>query len=128
MAIAENFASVYPLVIGGVSIPVYIAIAALIVNLALCTVFTLVFRLLAIPSGEDLTTPLDYVPHPVGVGDKQSGPSPRYARVLSPTPPEHSLPDQEISLTSLREQKRSRTSGLLPPVDSYMDASGFPRQ
>ncbi|MBV9257173.1 MAG: sodium:solute symporter [Ktedonobacteraceae bacterium] len=129
MAIAENFASVYPLVIGGVSIPVYIAIAALIVNLALCTVFTLVFRLLAIPSGEDLTTPLDYVPHPVGVGDKQGTPFPRYARILSPTPPpEHSLPDQEMSLMSLREQKRSRTSGLLPPVDSYMDASGLPRQ
>ena len=32
MAIAEKFASVYPFVIAGVSIPVYIAIAALIVN------------------------------------------------------------------------------------------------
>jgi SSS family solute:Na+ symporter len=133
MAIAEKFASVYPLVIAGVSIPIYIAIAALAVNLTLCVVFTLLFRTLAIPDGEDLTTSPDYVSHPVGMGGKQGVASQAYARVLSQTPrPEPSFLAQETSLTSLRERKRSTTSGRVPAsppyADTYMDASDLPRQ
>ncbi len=86
MAVAEKFASIYPLVIGGVSIPVYIAIAALVVNLFLCVVFTFVFRILAVADGEDLTTPLDYVRHPVGTGIKHVRHLLRYVHVLPQTP------------------------------------------
>ncbi len=133
MAIAEKFASVYPFVIAGVSIPVYIAIAALIVNLFLCVILTLLFRSLAIPDGGDLTTPLDYVSHPVGIGGKQSVASPAYARVLSQTPPpEPSFLGQETPLMSLRARKRPVTPvrvPVSPPLkDSYKDPSGLPRQ
>lgn len=107
MAIAEKFASIYPLIIGGVSIPVYIAIAALVVNLFLCVVFTYVFRMLAIANGEDLTTPLDYVRHPVGTGIKHVAASPGYAHVLPHTPlPEQPFTKQDVPLTSLRERKK----------------------
>lgn len=130
MAVAEDFASVYTLVIAGVSIPVYIAIAALTVNLFLCVVFTLLFRVLTISNGEDLTTPRDYVSHPIGIGGKQSVASPEYAHVLSqtPTPEPASLP-----LTSLRERKRATTSARTPlpqPLaeKNYVDPWGLPRQ
>jgi len=107
MAIAEKFASVYPLVIGGVSIPVYIAIAALMVNLFLSVVFTFVFRILAIADGEDLTTPLDYVRHPVGTGIKHVAASPGYAHVLPQTPiPDPLFTPHDAPLTSLRERKK----------------------
>jgi solute:Na+ symporter, SSS family len=107
MAVAEKFASVYPLVIGGVSIPVYIAIAALVVNLFLSVVFTFVFRMLAVADGEDLTTPLDYVHHPVGTGIKHVVGSPGYAHGLPETPlPVPSFAKQDVPLTSLRERKK----------------------
>ena len=103
MAVAEKFASVYPLVIGGVSIPVYIAIAALAVNLFLSVVFTFVFRVLAIANGEDLTTPLDYVRHPAGTGIKHLA----AAHILPQTPlPEESFAQHDVPLTSLRERKK----------------------
>jgi solute:Na+ symporter, SSS family len=107
MAIAGKFDSVYPLSIGSITIPVYIAIAALVVNLFLCVVFTFVFRVLAIADGEDLTKPLDYVQHPVGIGSKYVSAPPEYARVLPQTPPPERLPSQQdIPLTSLRERKK----------------------
>jgi SSS family solute:Na+ symporter len=129
MAVVENFASVYPFVIAGVSIPVYIAIAALVVNLFLCTVFTFVFRALSISDGEDLTTPLDYALHPVRTLARQFPAAPKYARALSQTSlPKVSSFSGEVPLVSLRERNRINTRVSRPLVDTSPNTPGFPPQ
>jgi len=66
-----------------------------------------VFRMLAVADGEDLTTPLDYVHHPVGTGIKHVVGSPGYAHGLPETPlPVPSFAKQDVPLTSLRERKK----------------------
>lgn len=62
MAVSQNFASVFPLpfAIGGVTLSIYAALAALIVNLVLVVVLTPIFRAAGITSGKDATSPRDY--------------------------------------------------------------------
>lgn len=68
MVLLENFrSSVFPLVIGDVTIPLYAAVAALVLNLLLCVALTPVFRSFGVPAGEDETKPADYEARPVGV-------------------------------------------------------------
>jgi len=50
----------YTFTIGGVAIPVYIALAALILNLVLSIVLTPIFEAIGLKSGKDATTPADY--------------------------------------------------------------------
>jgi len=65
MIIALNFeSSVYPLIFAGVTIPVYAAIAGLVVNLILTLGLTPFFRTIGIPDGQDVTTPADYEAQP----------------------------------------------------------------
>src|SRR6266567_1009565 len=55
----------YTFTIGGVAIPVYIALAALILNLVLSIVLTPIFQAIGLRSGKDVTTPADYEYAPV---------------------------------------------------------------
>ena len=65
MAVSQNFVSVYPLAIGDWKFPIYAGLAAMLVNLALAAVLTLVFRLLEVPSRQDATSQADYEASPV---------------------------------------------------------------
>jgi SSS family solute:Na+ symporter len=66
MIVAQNFqSSVYPITIGGVVIPVYAAVAGLLVNLLLCVILTPIFQNAGVPAGEDATSPADYEAQPV---------------------------------------------------------------
>lgn len=66
MIVAQNFqSSVYPITIGGVIIPVYAAIAGLVVNLLLCVILTPMLQNAGVPAGEDATHPTDYEAQPV---------------------------------------------------------------
>jgi SSS family solute:Na+ symporter len=61
MAVSVNFASVYPLTIGGFGLPGYSALYTLIVNLAIAIVCTPLFRAFTGPRPVDKTVPADYV-------------------------------------------------------------------
>lgn len=66
MVIAQNFqSSVFPLSLGGITIPVYAAIVGLTVNLLLCAGLTPIFKGFGISAGEDATTPADFEARPV---------------------------------------------------------------
>ncbi len=60
MAVSQNFVSVYPLQIGGLTIPGYAAFYAFILNMAVSIVLTWVFNAASAPSGLDETAELDY--------------------------------------------------------------------
>jgi SSS family solute:Na+ symporter len=60
MAASQNFASVYPLQVGGTTIPGYAAFYALILNLAVSVVLTWVFNAASVAAGKDETAELDY--------------------------------------------------------------------
>jgi len=60
MAIAVNFASIYPLTLGGWAIPGYSALYTVILNLALTLVLTPVFRAMAMRTPVDETATADY--------------------------------------------------------------------
>ncbi len=61
MAVSQNFSSVFPLRMLGVSFPIYAALAALVVNLVASIVLTAVFAGLGSPHGSDETSPADYL-------------------------------------------------------------------
>jgi SSS family solute:Na+ symporter len=61
MAVAVNFASVYPLTIGGFGLPGYSALYTVILNLAIATALTPVFRAIAAGHPVDETVEADYV-------------------------------------------------------------------
>ncbi len=66
MVVIQNFqSSVYTFKLGGITLPVYAAIAALVANLLLCLVLTPVFNSFSIATGEDATTATDFEAHPV---------------------------------------------------------------
>ena len=61
MAWAEAFkTSVYPLHFGGLVIPGYAAVWALIANFAVAAVFTVIFNAMGVAKGNDSTAPADY--------------------------------------------------------------------
>jgi SSS family solute:Na+ symporter len=61
MAASVNFAAAFPLHIGGLTIPGYIALWGLILNLIVTAALTLVFNLLGAAPAEDRTSAADYV-------------------------------------------------------------------
>ena len=66
MVVIQNFvSSVSTISFAGLHIPTYAAVSALVVNLACCTVFTLLFRMLDISVGRDATRPADFEANPV---------------------------------------------------------------
>ena len=71
MAVVQNFqSSVYPLSFGGITIPVYAALAALVVNLFLVITLTLLLHIFGVSKGQDATTPADFEAHPVPVSQE----------------------------------------------------------
>jgi SSS family solute:Na+ symporter len=62
MAVSQNFSSVFPLPlsIGGVTVSLYAAVAALLVNLVLVVILTPVLRAAGIAPGRDATSARDY--------------------------------------------------------------------
>lgn len=66
MVIEQQFrSSIFPLVIGGFHLSIYIAIITLVINLGLSIVLTLLFHFLQIQRGADATEPTDFEVHPV---------------------------------------------------------------
>jgi SSS family solute:Na+ symporter len=66
MIVAQNFlSSIFVVSIGGVNLPIYVAIVALAVNLLLSTALTPLLRFLQVRAGVDATTPTDFEAHPV---------------------------------------------------------------
>ena len=60
MAVSQNFSSVYPLPLGGLTIPGYAALYALILNLVVSVVLTWVFNAMTVSAGKDETAAMDY--------------------------------------------------------------------
>jgi SSS family solute:Na+ symporter len=66
MMLALHFSSsVFPLTILGATIPVYAAVAALVVNLGVSVALSPLYRLAGVSGGEDFTAPTDYEASPV---------------------------------------------------------------
>lgn len=65
IAISQNFASVYPLFIGGTKVPIYGALIALSVNLLLSVLLTPICRTLKIASGREVLASADFSVQPV---------------------------------------------------------------
>jgi SSS family solute:Na+ symporter len=61
MAVAMNFKAIYPLALGGFTMPGYSALYSLIVNLVVTVVLTLIIRALGAASDRDETKIADYV-------------------------------------------------------------------
>ena len=61
LVMQNNFAPIYPLNILGTTIPCYIALATLILNLVVSAVLSLVFNLMAPDRQNDETLAADYV-------------------------------------------------------------------
>jgi solute:Na+ symporter, SSS family len=60
MVASNNFAPVYPLHIGGVAFPCYVALASLVVNIVVSVVLSLVLNQVASDRHRDVTTAEDY--------------------------------------------------------------------
>lgn len=66
LVVQQNFlSSITTLSFGGLHLPMYVAISALIVNILVSVTLTPLFRYLQIEAGEDATTPADFEAHPV---------------------------------------------------------------
>jgi len=61
LVMVNNFAPVYPLSILGLTVPCYIALTALVVNLGVAVVLSVVFNMFASDRGKDRTVAEDYV-------------------------------------------------------------------
>jgi solute:Na+ symporter, SSS family len=71
MAVVQNFqSSVYPLAFGGITISVYAALAALVVNVFLVITLTPLLHIFGVARGQDATTPADFEAHPVPVSQE----------------------------------------------------------
>ena len=60
MAASVNFAPVYPLKISGTTVPCYIALAALVVNIVVAVVLSLILNVVASDRHKDVTVAGDY--------------------------------------------------------------------
>lgn len=66
LVVQQNFlSSIAILSFGGLHLPMYVAISALVVNILICVTLTPLFRYLHIDAGEDATLPADFEAHPV---------------------------------------------------------------
>ena len=66
LVVAQNFlSSITTISFNGFNLPIYIAIAALAVNLLVSVALTPLFRFMQVSAGEDATTPADFEAHPV---------------------------------------------------------------
>ena len=66
LVVQQNFlSSIVTISLGSFKLPVYVAIIALLANLAISTGLTPLFHFLQVPVGEDETTPTDFEAHPV---------------------------------------------------------------
>jgi SSS family solute:Na+ symporter len=68
MAVSQNFASVYPLGLGGTTIPGYAALWSVILNFIVAIIGTVVLNAASVTNGRDETADVDYTslaPEPV---------------------------------------------------------------
>ena len=86
MFFTNSLASVYSIAFGPVVIPTYIAVAALLINVMLCVVLTLLFRSFGVSAGEDATRPNDYEARPVP-GSRMSADRTQKQQPLQPQRP-----------------------------------------
>jgi SSS family solute:Na+ symporter len=103
IAMTQNFASVFPLHLGTFTVQLYAALVALLVNLLVSSVLTLLFKVMHIPTGRDLTTPLDYEAYPTL---SQQDDLPEALSILTPA----------TSVPPLRSIRPVETMLATPPV------------
>jgi SSS family solute:Na+ symporter len=65
MLASQHFSSVYPFVLGGSKVQVYTGLVALVVNILLTTLCTMLFRAIGVTERKDATTPADYKDEPI---------------------------------------------------------------
>jgi SSS family solute:Na+ symporter len=74
LALAQGLKSTFPIHAGTLTVTAYIAVEALIVNLALAAVLTLVFDRAGLPHGADATVPDEYEDPPAGAPSGELAP------------------------------------------------------
>ncbi len=75
MAVSQSFVSVYPLQLGGTTIPGYAALYAVILNFVVAIVATWILSAMSVPGGADETAPVDYTalaPEPAPLGARSA--------------------------------------------------------
>jgi SSS family solute:Na+ symporter len=60
MVFSQHFNSLYPLTIGGMTVPMYAALIALVCNLGICIVLTPVFQVIGVARGRSTIAPSDF--------------------------------------------------------------------
>jgi Na+/proline symporter len=65
MLASQHFSSVYPFVFGGSKVQVYTGLVALIANIFLTVLCTLLFRAIGVTESKDATTSADYKDEPI---------------------------------------------------------------
>jgi SSS family solute:Na+ symporter len=78
MAVSQNFVSVYPLQVGGATIPGYAALYAVVLNFGVTIVATWVLNAMSVTAGNDETAPIDYTalaPEPAPPGAARAQPA-----------------------------------------------------
>jgi SSS family solute:Na+ symporter len=112
MVIAQNFnSSVYPLILGSVTIPIFAAVAGLAVNLILTLALTPFFRAIGIPAGQDATTPEDYEARPVLGLQEPAGEVGQSLPVFQPL-----NPDARQPIPSFRQSMPGPVPGFQQPA------------
>jgi solute:Na+ symporter, SSS family len=116
MVLTQNFASVFPLHIGSVTLPFYAALIAVLINLFLSWALTPLFHAMRIPAGRDLTSPIDYEAHPVS---SEIANLPDMSQVFTPVP---AMPP----LQSLRSMKPREVTRSTPPPQEKTQSAPYP--
>lgn len=106
--------SVFPISLLGVTVPVYAAVAALAVNLALCCALTPVYRFVGEDPGEDATTATDYATEPVRARARSSPDGQVAAQTLALVEREELAP-VHVGLSMTRESERKNGTSSLSP-------------
>ncbi|MBV9707171.1 MAG: sodium:solute symporter [Chloroflexi bacterium] len=65
MVVTQHFTLIYPVALGGWTLPIYAGLAAVVVNLFICVTLTPLFRAIGIAEGRDAIMPADFAVHPV---------------------------------------------------------------
>jgi SSS family solute:Na+ symporter len=85
MVVMQHFqSSIYTFHLGGITLPIYAAIASLVANLLVCTILTPILNALGIARGEDETSPRDFEARPVPGLSQRLGNQPAPQNVLQP--------------------------------------------
>jgi SSS family solute:Na+ symporter len=110
MVAAQSFVSqIVPFSFNGVNVPIYAALAALIINLLICIILTPIFTAFGLNKGEDITSPTDYetYPVPIRVRVRAAKPTPVNAATASL---QFSAPAQQVSMLAAEHRAQQSSN------------------